>query len=164
MKKEILFIVLIGICQCISYQDDLVQHFPTWPDYDFDVFSGMLQLSNPEYSIHYILVESKNNPGKDPIILWLNGGPGCSSLLGFSQEIGPYYIPDGSFQGFDKNFNNFSWNNNANLLFFETPPGVGFSENPDSRKVFSDKEVAELNLEALGIWFDRFPHFKNSDF
>ena len=59
----------------------------------------------------------------------MNGGPGCSSLLGLITEIGPFVIEDGER---DFTTNPFPWNKKANLLFFESPSGVGFSKvNPE---------------------------------
>jgi carboxypeptidase C (cathepsin A) len=54
---------------------------------------------------------------KDDVVLWLNGGPGCSSMLGWTQEIGPKILFSGS-KNFTSSWNTYSWNNNANLLFF----------------------------------------------
>ena len=69
-------------------------------------------------------------------MLWLNGGPGCSGLLGFAQEIGPNMIYEGS-ASFASKINPYSWNNNANVLFFEAPPGVGFSVNKDKSYIYN---------------------------
>ena len=66
---------------------------------------------------HYLFVTSTNKPLNDDTVLWLNGGPGCSSLLGFSQELGPNIMYSGSNQ-FSSYFNPYSWNQKANLLFF----------------------------------------------
>jgi len=46
--------------------------------------------------LHYVYVESQDNATTDPVIVWFNGGPGCSSLLGFMQEHGPFVIDDNS--------------------------------------------------------------------
>lgn len=41
-------------------------------------------------NLWYYFVESEKNPLKDPVVLWLNGGPGCSSMDGFVYEHGPF--------------------------------------------------------------------------
>jgi serine carboxypeptidase-like clade 2 len=62
------------------------------------------------------------------VILWFNGGPGCSSLLGFFQEHGPYVMDNGQY---DFIANPYSWNKEATVLYIESPAGVGFSLCPD---------------------------------
>lgn len=50
-----------------------------------NLYSGYLDTIDESRKLHYVFVESENNPATDPVVLWLNGGPGCSSLLGFLQ-------------------------------------------------------------------------------
>ena len=42
--------------------------------------------------MHYWFVESEDSVENDPVVLWLNGGPGASSLMGFFTEFGPLII------------------------------------------------------------------------
>ena len=56
-------------------------------------------------SLHYWFVESQGNPASDPVVLWLNGGPGCSSMEGFMAEHGPLHLNDDSTIRFDNSFN-----------------------------------------------------------
>lgn len=46
--------------------------------------------------LHYMFVESQNDPATDPLIIWFNGGPGCSSMLGWAQEHGPWVMKNGT--------------------------------------------------------------------
>lgn len=65
---------------------------------------------------------SRSDPDKDPLVIWLTGGPGCSSELAIFMENGPMSIIDGEAVKED-----ISWNNNANLLYVDQPIGTGYS-------------------------------------
>ena len=58
------------------------------------VFSGYLETNQGDRKLHYVFVQAEENPETAPLALWLNGGPGCSSLIGYMQEIGPYLVGD----------------------------------------------------------------------
>ena len=91
-------------------------------------FSGYLSATDGVY-LHYWLIESSFNKNDAPLILWLNGGPGCSSLGGLLNELGPFRpSPDGK-----KLYENvFAWTKAGNVLFLESPRGVGFSYSSGS--------------------------------
>ena len=59
------------------------------------MYSGYINLPNTQKYYHYIFVPSTGKPATDPVVLWLNGGPGCSSLDGFFYEHGPYKFGPG---------------------------------------------------------------------
>ena len=76
------------------------------------------------------MVESRNDPDNDPLIIWLQGGPGCSSMLGMYTENGPYnfrYNGSSVKERFTFEYNKYSWNNNANVMYVDQPLGTGFS-------------------------------------
>lgn len=62
---------------------------PSWNQY-----SGYINITSNSggKSLFYWFVESQNNPSADPVVLWMQGGPGCSGLIGFFQENGPFLI------------------------------------------------------------------------
>lgn len=76
-------------------------------------------------SLYFLLVESRSNKAlNDPLVIWLNGGPGCSSMLGAYTELGPYkYAYNGTGNSTDDIFkmvyNKYAWNNNANVMFVD---------------------------------------------
>lgn len=61
-----------------------------------------------------------------PLLIWINGGPGCSSLIGWGTENGPFLIsdknPSAGFVASD-----YAWNKEANVLYVDQPAGIGFS-------------------------------------
>lgn len=157
------FILLFGISSSAPLSD-LVKLQPGLPDIpNFDTYSGYLDIPNSNgKSLHYVLVQSQNSPATDPLVLWLNGGPGCSSLDGFIYEHGPYVFPD---EGTSLFRNQYSWNTNASVLYLEAPAGVGFSIMGDLVNNSTDDEItAHDNLQAILQFFRKFPEFQDHDF
>lgn len=123
-------------------------------------FSGFLNASDGRY-FHYWFVECQDDPRSCPLVLWLNGGPGCSSLAGILTEHGPFMIqPDGR----TLKYNEYSWNKIANVLYLESPAGVGFSYSDDKNYQIGDSETAKNNYMALKDFFQLYPEFTKNDF
>jgi carboxypeptidase C (cathepsin A) len=113
-------------------------------------------------AMHYVFATSQNDSSTDPVVLWLTGGPGCSSLEAFSYENGPFFFPEGQ-KYLVKNEQ--SWNNYANMLWFESPPGVGFSSFGDKQNAYTDDtQTANDNLAALIQFFKAYPEFRKNKF
>merc|ERR1711869_49568 len=79
--------------------------------------------ANGSTKYFFWLFESKADPTKDPLIMWLSGGPGCSSQLALLAENGPCTV---NKQGKAK-LNPHSWHTKANMMWVDQPAGVGFS-------------------------------------
>lgn len=87
----------------------------------------------------FYFFESRSEPTKDPLMLWTNGGPGCSSGLGLFMELGPCTTqPDGNSTKTNPN----SWNSKANIIFIDQPIGVGLSYATSGAKVGTSEEAA----------------------
>ena len=161
-----LFFTLLCFVSASSFeytQDAIFDHVTELPGLNwqpgFNQFSGYLNLAGTEKNIHYWLVEAETDPESAPIAFWTNGGPGCSGLIGFMTEQGPFR-PD--IKG-DLQPNLYAWNKIANMVFLEQPVGVGFSysNNEDDYKI-GDDQAAKDNLATILAFFDKFPHFNHS--
>eukprot|EP00494_Astrolonche_serrata_P025038 UN25299 len=124
------------------------------------MFSGYLQATKTNF-LHYVHIESQNSPDSDPLVVWLNGGPGCSSLDGMLYENGPLLINE-SGTGFTENPH--SWNTVANLLYIEAPIGVGFSYSTTGNYTMTDVMTAEQNANAIEYFLTtKFPNMASHD-
>ncbi|KAM3137558.1 hypothetical protein pb186bvf_010348 [Paramecium bursaria] len=118
-------------------------------------YSGYLDIE-PEKAFHYFFFPH-SNPQQYPLILWLNGGPGCSSLTGALIENGPFVFQTDC----DKFISNqWSWTKFASMLYIETPAMVGFSYGSD---ISSDASSAKENLIAVLEFLRKFSELKDLD-
>ncbi|KAI9125669.1 hypothetical protein K1719_003087 [Acacia pycnantha] len=146
-------------------EDDRISALPGQPEVPFSQFSGYVAV-NEEHgrALFYWLTEAYTSPHTKPLVLWLNGGPGCSSVAyGASEEIGPFRLNKTSSSLY---LNKYSWNREANILFLESPAGVGFSYTNTSSdlKTSGDERTAQDALIFLIRWMSRFPQYKYRDF
>jgi hypothetical protein len=73
--------------------------------------------------LYYYMVEAEGNPEEKPVVLWLNGGPGCSSFDGFMFEHGPFFFnfTDNSYNKLQLNLNPYSWHKAATMIYLDSP-------------------------------------------
>ncbi|CAN1328510.1 Serine carboxypeptidase 24 [Linum perenne] len=148
---------------------DRISVLPGQPPVAFAQFSGYVTVNEEHGSaLFYWLTEAASNPSTKPLVLWLNGGPGCSSVaFGASEEIGPFRINKTASSLY---LNKYSWNRvvrfglaKANILFLESPVGVGFSYS-NSTSYLNNSDTAEDSLTFLITWMSRFPQYKYREF
>ncbi len=140
--------------------DDQIFDLPGLSDkINFNQFSGYLKLTGTQKQIHYWFVESESNPATDPVVFWTNGGPGCSGLLGFLTEQGPFK-PD---ENMNLVMNEWRWNKIANMVFIEQPIGVGYSysDNSDDYRI-GDEQAAQDNLQVVLEFYEKFPQYASN--
>ena len=121
------------------------------------LYAGYLDVDDRHY--YYIFAPSVRRPSTDPLVLWSNGGPGCSSVgEGFWMETGPYQVSN-DHEGVRPA--PYSWNRVASLLYIEHPVGVGFSysDDPKRYKELNDYTEASDLLRALQQFVQRFPTY-----
>ncbi|CAE6393393.1 unnamed protein product [Rhizoctonia solani] len=166
LPSEGLFIQ--GSQQGLSWDDLQFEHFShsAVPDYRLRIkeprlcdpsvkqYSGYLDVAEDKH-LFFWFFEARNNPETAPVVIWLNGGPGCSSAMGLFFALGPCSIGK---DGQNTTVNEWSWNTNANLLFIDQPAGVGYSYNTGTD--VSDSFVAAEDMWSfLQLFYKRFGQY-----
>ena len=160
-----IFFIILSILLISTKNDvpaDIVTDLPNY-NYHNLMYSGYLKAGTYKY-FHYIYHLADSDPEHKPLVLWLNGGPGCSSLDGWAAEHGPLTIKTGSDE-FTENI--YSWNKVANMIYLESPGGVGFSyidSLVESEIAVDDEITARDNLNALIDFFNKFSELRDYDF
>ncbi|KAF8386850.1 ctsa-2 [Pristionchus pacificus] len=160
LRCLLFFIVFCRFSQAEPQEDLITEQLPKLKEtLNFRQFAGYVDVSDQK-SLFYWYTETQGDPEKDPVVLWLNGGPGCSSLQGLLLELGPLRVSD---WGETVTVNPLSWNRFASIIFLDAPAGVGFSLRRDGLYNFTDDEVADDNHVAMAKWFEKFPERKSND-
>ncbi|XP_023903562.1 serine carboxypeptidase-like 20 [Quercus suber] len=118
-------------------------------------------------NLFYYFVVSERNPSKDPLVLWLNGGPGCSSFDGFVYEHGPFNFEAAKTKGGlpQLQLNPYSWSKVSNIIYLDSPAGVGFSYSKNTTDYRTgDLKTASDTHTFLLKWFELYPEFLSNPF
>jgi len=131
---------------------------------DVESYSGFLTVDKPNNgNMFFWFFPAEENPETAPVVIWLQGGPGGSSMFGALKLHGPIITTvDGNNQLSGVEKNPYSWGRKHNMLYIDNPVGAGFS--------FSDKmpetqmEVTNNLYEFLQQWYTLFPMYQSNPF
>ncbi|GAA6032845.1 hypothetical protein JCM8097_000825 [Rhodosporidiobolus ruineniae] len=149
--------------------DLFVRDLPGLAESRLALFAGNIPssvASNPpgprdsDAHLYFLLSRAKHLPKRERLVIWLNGGPGCSSFDGALVELGPLRItPEGGV----KVVENTAWNEYANVLFLDQPAGTGFSYVTKNDKVHELADAAQEVVIFFNNFYRIFPEFASMD-
>ncbi len=127
---------------------------------DVQSHAGRIHISGINADYFYWFFESRtaktsSDSTQIPIVIWLNGGPGASSLVGLFLENGPF-----RFQEKNVVINPFSWNEKVHLMYWDQPVGTGYTTG--ERYAKDEEEVGDFFYKALIGFFDKHKEYIGS--
>ena len=143
-------------------------------------YTGYLSTENDTKHFYFAYFESRSSPDDDPLLMWINGGPGCSSMMGLLMEQGmrlavPAFLTSlilspgpcrVNEHGNGTTKNPYSWIEAANVFFLDQPIGVGFSydSGPNAGHSNGSFAAAEDVYAFMRLWYAHFPESQEKPF
>ncbi|KAG8227812.1 hypothetical protein J437_LFUL010970 [Ladona fulva] len=125
-------------------------------------YSGYITV-NKEFNanLFFWFFPAKYDYEKAPVVLWLQGGPGATSLFGLFTENGPFFISKKLYLKSRK----YSWSNTHSVLYIDNPVGTGYSFTDDDRGYSrNETSVGENLYSCLLQFFKMFPEIQRNEF
>ncbi|KAF1329242.1 Serine protease family s10, partial [Globisporangium splendens] len=123
--------------------------------------AGYIKLPNKKDDHYfYWYFESRSNPSTDPLVLWLTGGPGCSSMMAMLTENGPCQVQT----DLSTKLNPYSWTNESNVVWLDQPTTVGFTYGAEEDADNNEDNVGENIFWFLQGFFEKHPELVGRDF
>lgn len=165
----------IGLCVGQTHEDHRVTQLPGYGPLDPLVsYAGYMKVTSKDDDgsggerkggIFYWFYEKENSTGQAvqdiPIVLWVNGGPGCSAMIGcFEETIGPFTVGD----DLQLTYNPHTWIQKFHVLFIDQPLGTGFSYAGNEASYTNNEKQVSLDMyHALHSFFQLHPKYKDCD-
>ena len=171
-RNSILKLRQYVVCLVLVFSFVFVEAVPGKQKEDFQVkyLPGMTQIPSFNHYAGYLevdekrgdhlffwLFESVSSPETDPLLVWLTGGPGCSSIDAMFEENGPFRITKSCEVTLDP----YGWNYRANIVYVDQPVGTSFSYSKTSHYLSSQFEVNQQFYSFLQKFYDVFPEYKS---
>ncbi|EAN77535.1 serine carboxypeptidase III precursor, putative [Trypanosoma brucei brucei TREU927] len=126
-------------------------------------WSGYFDIPGEQSDKHYFywaFGPRDGNPNA-PVLLWMTGGPGCSSMFALLAENGPCLMNETTGDIYN---NTYSWNNHAYVIYIDQPAGVGFSYADKADYDKNEAEVSEDMYNFLQAFFGEHEDLRENDF
>nr|XP_018897590.1 PREDICTED: venom serine carboxypeptidase-like [Bemisia tabaci] len=128
---------------------------------NIESFAGFITVNkSTDSNLFFWLFKSQQGDWKKkPLVIWLQGGPGGSSMFGLFTELGPFSVTKGQKLKRRK----YSWHQKYNLVFIDNPVGAGFSfTKKDSGYATDERDVARDLYELLVQLYKLFPTLQSN--
>ncbi|KAJ4912184.1 Serine carboxypeptidase-like 3 [Raphanus sativus] len=170
MAKKLLLLLLLIILSLHACSGSIVNSLPGFEGpLPFELETGYIGVGEEEQvQLFYYFIKSEKNPKDDPLLLWLTGGPGCSSLSGLFFENGPFtFNLDEGYRGRKPTLQSttHSWTKVANIIFLDQPVGTGFSyATTQILDTPSDSREAKQIHQFIRKWLSKHTEFISNPF
>ncbi|KAI4885755.1 hypothetical protein NFI96_011050 [Prochilodus magdalenae] len=125
-------------------------------------YSGYLTVNKSYNSnLFFWFFPAQVGPETAPVLLWLQGGPGGTSMFGLFVEHGPYVV----YQNLTLGYRNFPWTSRYSVLYIDNPVGTGWSFTEDDKGFATNQDDVGRDLyNALTQFFQLFSEFQSNEF
>ncbi|KAK7350339.1 hypothetical protein VNO77_08854 [Canavalia gladiata] len=156
--------LFLSLCPQLSTSKSKVELLPGFEGpLPFELETGYVGLGETEddLQVFYYFVKSENNPAKDPLMLWLSGGPGCSSFSALVYQFGPVAFKVQEYNGSLPNLvlRQQSWTKICSIIFVDLPFGTGFSYAKDLTAQRTDWKLVHHGHQFLRKWLINHSEF-----
>lgn len=122
----------------------------TLPSFNYPSYSGFLHTDDDgDKEMFFWYFPPLSGAADAPLVIWLQGGPGGSSMFGLFGEMGPIEL-DAKLQ---PHVRNYTWNRNYGMLFIDNPVGAGFSFTGKGKYCTNSRNCVADNLVSLMVQF-----------
>ncbi|OJJ39353.1 hypothetical protein ASPWEDRAFT_37124 [Aspergillus wentii DTO 134E9] len=153
-------VLQLGLARATQSQVPLVDTFQTYRHSDFPSYSVRIKEQSDEVCdagsnqytgwfdfngkhMFFWYFDTLNDPIKDPLTLWMTGGPGVSGMVGMLLELGPCRINP---RGEGTHRNPYSWTTNSSMIFIDQPAGTGLSYTDPGTDTPTTSQIAAEDM------------------
>ena len=155
------FLASLPLVQAAKVRADYFVHeLPGAPEPLLKMWAGHIEVRPAAHgNMFFWFFQNRHIGDRQRLVIWINGGPGCSSMDGALMEIGPYRVNENGTLRLQDG----SWDEFANLLFVDNPVGTGFSYVDSDSYVHELDEMATQFVDLLDKFFTMFSEYIHDD-
>ncbi|KAJ2792276.1 Cell death protease, partial [Coemansia helicoidea] len=122
-------------------------------------YAGQMPMDGDDVMFFWLIANATNTQNQDKLLIWLNGGPGCTSLDGVFMENGPF-----KFHGANRlRFRDHSLSQQFDVLYIDQPFGTGFSMAGEADYERSFRAATKTLHEFVGRFYGVFPEYRQRE-